>query len=53
MIDMSLDQILVFTTWRNIKNWYKNNKFKISDKFELPDGSYSTLDIQGYFEHIT
>ena len=35
---------------------YKNNKFRISplkwnEKFELPDGSYSVLDIQGYFEY--
>ena len=31
-------------TWKNIKNSYRNNKFKIpvhawNDKFELPDGS--------------
>ena len=36
--------------WRNIKNSYKNNKFKISGltwngEFELPDGSYSASDI--------
>ena len=34
-----------------------NNKFKISaptwtDKFEILDGSYSTSDIQDYFEYI-
>ena len=44
-------------TWRNVKSSYKNNKLKISaptwsDKFELPDGSYSTSDIQDYFEYI-
>ena len=43
--------------WKNIKSSYNNNKFKISvptwnDKFELPDGSYSILDIQYYFEYI-
>ena len=42
---------------RNIKNLYKNNKFKISkatwnDEFALPDGSYSVTDIQGYFGYI-
>ena len=53
-----LYQILVFTnTWKNIKRSYNNNKFKISvlawrDEFELPDGSYSILDIQDYFEYI-
>ena len=40
-----------------MKSSYDNNKFKISaptwnDKFELPDGSYSVLDIQDYFECI-
>ena len=34
-----------------------NNKFQISaptwnDEFNLPDGSYSVFDIQGYFEYI-
>ena len=36
---------------------YKNNKFQISaprwnDKFEIPKGSYSVLDIQDYLEYI-
>ena len=40
-----------------IKNSYKNNKFKTSattwnDKFELLGGSYSVSDIQDYFEYI-
>ena len=39
------------------KKSYKNNKFKISattwnEEFELPYGSYSVSDIQGYFEYI-
>ena len=39
------------------KSAYNNNKFKIpaptwNDDFELPDGSYSVLDIQDYFEFI-
>ena len=43
--------------WKNIKNSYKNSKFKISapkwnDKFELPGGSYSIIDIQDYFEYF-
>ena len=47
----------IYYTWKNIKNSYNNNKFKISaptwnDKFELPDGSYSVSDIQDYFEYI-
>ena len=39
------------------KKQYKNNKLKITapiwnDEFELPDGCYSTSDIQGYIEFI-
>ena len=53
-----LYQILVFTIHvKNRKRSYNNDKFKISaptwnDKLELPDGSYSISDIQGYFEYI-
>ena len=41
-------------TYSNNKSAYSNNKFKISapiwnDEFNLPDGSYSILDIQDYF----
>ena len=40
-----------------MKSSYNNNKFETSaptwnDKFELPDGSYSVLDIQEYFEYV-
>ena len=45
----------IYYTSKNIKSAYNNNKFKISastwnDTFDLPDGSYSISDIQGYFE---
>ena len=54
---IALSNLSIYYTWRNIKNSYNNNKFKISaptwnDKFELPDGSYYISDIQNYFEHI-
>ena len=54
---IALSNLSIYYTWRNIKNSYNNNKFKISaptwnDKFELPDGSYSVSDIQDYFEYI-
>ena len=44
----------IYYTWKNIRKSYKNNKFKISaptwnKQFELPDGSYSITDVQGYF----
>ena len=43
---VALSNLNIYYTWKNIKNLYNNNKFKISvpawnDKFELPDGSYS------------
>ena len=54
---IALLNLSIYYTWKNIKNSYNNNKFKISaptwnDKFELPDGSYSASDIQDYFEYI-
>ena len=47
----------IYYTWKNIKSEYNKNKFKISaptwnDTFDLPGGSYSIADIQGYFEFI-
>ena len=47
----------IYYTWKNIKQSYKNNKYKISaptrnEEFELHDGSYSISDIQDYFEYI-
>ena len=52
-----LSNLSVYYAWKNMKSSYNNNKFKISaptwsDKFELPDGSYSIPNIQNYFEHI-
>ena len=54
---ITLSNLSIYYTWRNIKSSYNNNKFKISaptwnDEFELPDGSYSISDIQDYFEYI-
>ena len=54
---IALSNRSIYYTWKNIKSAYNNNKFKISaptwnNKFELPDGSYSALDIQDYFECI-
>ena len=54
---VTLSNLSFYYTWKNIEKSYKNNKFKISaqtwnEKFELPDGSYSVLDIQDYFEYI-
>ena len=55
--NIALGNLSVYSTWKNIKSTYNNNKFKFSaptwnDNFHLPDGSYSTEDIQNYFEFI-
>ena len=55
--NMTLANLSIYYTWKNIKSKYNNNKFKISaptwnDTFDLPDGSYSISDIQDYFEFI-
>ena len=54
---VALSNLSIYYTWKNVKNSYNNNKFKIpaptwSEEFELPDGLYSVSDIQGYFEYI-
>ena len=54
---IALSNLSIYYKWKNIKNSYNNNKFKISsptwnEKFDLPDGSYSWSDIQDYFEYI-
>ena len=54
---VALSNLSIYYTWKNIKSSYNNNKFKISAPtwsggFELPDGSYSVLDIQDYFDYI-
>ena len=55
--NMDLANLNICYTWKNIKSEYNNNKFKISaldwnDTFDLPDDSYSIVDIQDYFEFI-
>ena len=54
---ISLSNVSIYYTWKNIKISYNKNKFKLSaptriDKFELSDGSYSISDIQDYFKYI-
>ena len=54
---ISLSNLSIYYTLKNIKSSYNNNKFKISaptwnDEFGLPNGSYSVSDIQYYFEYI-
>ena len=54
---VALLNLSIYSTWKNIKKSYKNNKFKMSaftwnKEFELRDGSYFVSDIQDYFEYI-
>ena len=44
----------VYYTWKNVKEEYNNNKFKITaptwdETFSLPNGSYTIAAIQDYF----
>ena len=55
--NMALANLSIYYTWKNIKSEYNNNIFKISaltwnETFDLPDGSYSIVDIQDYFKFI-
>ena len=54
---VALSNLSIYYTWKNVKSSYNNNKFIISaptwsEKFKLPDGSYSVSDIQDYFEYV-
>ena len=54
---VTLQNISIFYTWKNIRKQHKNNKLKIiaatwDDEFELPDGTYSVSDIQNYIDYI-
>ena len=55
--NVSLSNCSIYYTWKNKKSPYNKYIFKISaptcsDKFKLPDGSYSVSHIQEYFEYI-
>ena len=54
---ITLSNLSIYNTSKNIKKLHRNNKFKISastwnKEFELPTGSYSLPNIQDYFETI-
>ena len=56
--NIALANLSIYYTWKNVKSDYNNNKFKISaptwnDTFDVPDGSYSIVALQNYFEYIT
>ena len=48
---VTLSNLSIYYTWKNIKKWYRNNEFKISgivwdNEFELTGASYPISDIQ-------
>ena len=54
---VAISNLSIYYTWKNIKDTYKKNKFKISaptwnEEFKLLHGSYSVSDIQYYFKYI-
>ena len=54
---IGISNLSIYYTWKNIKDTYNNNKFKISaptwnEEVKLSDGSYSVSDIQDSFEYI-
>ena len=47
---VTLSNLNMCYSWKDIKKSYRNNKFKISaptwnEEFKLPDGSYSISDV--------
>ena len=55
--NITLANLSIHYTWKNIKFAYNNTKFKISaptwnDEFDLLDGSCSISDIQHYLAYI-
>ena len=53
---VALSNLNIYFIWKSIKK-YKNIKLKLfggmrNNKLKIPDGSYSTLDIQDYFVYI-
>ena len=54
---ITLANLSIYFTWKNVKSKYNNNEFKISaptwnETFDMSDGSYAITDIQDYFEFI-
>ena len=54
---IALSNLSIYYIWKNAKESYNNNKFKIpastwNDEFELLDGSNSVSQIQDYFKYI-
>ena len=55
--NISLANLNIYYTWKNIKSECNNNKFKFiattwNEAFDLLDGSYSIADVRDYFEFI-
>ena len=53
---VTLQNLTIYYTWKNIRKQFKNNQLKIiaptwNDEFELPVGFTSVSDIQDYIEY--
>ena len=54
---VALQNLSIYYTWKNISKQYKNIELEViaptrNDEFELPDGSYSVLDILDYIDYV-
>ena len=54
--NMTLANLSIYYTWKNVKSTYNNNKFEITaptwnETFDLPDGLYNISEIQDYIEY--
>ena len=54
---LALSSASLYYTWKNVTKAAGNGKFKIKtgtweEEFELPEGSYSVADVNGYFQYI-
>ena len=55
--NMTLANLSIYYTWKNVKSTCNNNKFKISaptwnETFDLPDGLYNISEIKDHIEYI-
>ena len=54
---IALQNVSIYDTWKNTRQQYKSNKFKIealtwNNEFELADASYFGSAIQDYIQYI-
>ena len=50
--NMTLGNLSIYHTWKNVKPEFKISEPTLNDEFDLLGGSYSISDILDYFEYI-